>query len=114
MPQIIRRGDIWWMEWGGRGSEQTGLRPSLIIQNDAGNDRSNTTIVAAISTNVRTYPFMVRIPASASSLPEDSAVNLSQIMTADRSRLRRRAGSLPKDFMKDVDEAIHISLGLDL
>ena len=110
----IKRGEIYWVDWNpGRGSEQTGLRPALIIQNDIGNRLSITTIVAALTTAVeKSYPFLVRIAAKESSLPEDSRVNLAAIMTIDKSRLLRKCGQLKPDKMSEVDTAIKASLGL--
>ena len=112
----VRRGDIWWLDWSpGRGSEQLGQRPALVIQNDLGNQYSPTTIVAAITTKARTeYPFIVAIPASESGLPQDSFVNLAQILTVDKSRLIRKSGRLNQRKMKEIDAAVKVSLGLDM
>ena len=112
---MIKRGEIYWVDWSpGRGSEQSGLRPALIIQNDVGNQYSPTTIVAAISTApVKPYPFIVLITASESGLPGDSCINLSAIMTIDRTRLRAKCGQLSQARMAEVDTAIGKSLGLD-
>lgn len=113
MRPSIRRGEIWLAEWQrGRGNEQRGLRPSLVIQNDAGNANGHTTFLAAMSTSWRPYPFIVPIAASDSGLPRDSAVNLSQVQTMDRSRLLRQVGQLGPELMAIVDDAIRISLGL--
>ena len=114
MPQI-ERGELYWVDWNpGRGSEQTGIRPTLIIQNDIGNKLSTTTIVAACSTApVKRYPFIVPVTARDSGLPKDCAINLSAIMTIEQSRLRDRAGKLTEDRMREVDQAIKNSLGLD-
>jgi len=113
MRPAVRRGEIWLANWPrGLGSEQRGLRPSLIIQNDEGNDNGNTTIVAAISTSWRPYPFIVPITSSESGLPRASAVNLSQVQTIDRLRLIRRVGRLEVAAMMLINEAIRVSLGL--
>ncbi|MDA8346396.1 MAG: type II toxin-antitoxin system PemK/MazF family toxin [Thermaerobacter sp.] len=112
---MIRRGEIYWVNWSpGRGSEQAGLRPALIIQNDIGNQYSPTTIVAAISTKVppKAYPFQVLISVAESGLPEDSIVKCEQIMTVDSARLVNRVGQLPDTKMAEVDTAICRSLGL--
>ena len=114
MTTTIKRGDIFWVDWdSSRGSEQSGHRPALIIQNDTGNRASPTTIVAAITTAVnREYPFLVNITAAESGLPRDSTVNLSAILTIDQTRLSDRCGSLSQAKMHEVDEAIRTSLGL--
>jgi len=115
MPNEIRRGEIYWVDWDpARGSEQAGERPALIIQNDIGNKFSPTTIVASCSTAFeKSYPFLVSITARESGLPKDSKVNLSAIMTIDKSRLRDKCGMLSETKMAEVDKAIKHSLALD-
>lgn len=110
----VERGEIWWVDWNpGRGSEQIGQRPAVVIQNDMGNTYSPTTIVAAVTTQgKRPYPFIVPISASESGLPQDSFVNLSQILTVDKVRLVRKSGRLSQSKMDEIDEAIKVSLGL--
>jgi len=109
----VRRGEIWLANWPRRlGSEQRGLRPSLVIQNDEGNDNGNTTIVAAISTSWRPYPFIVPITSAQSGLPRDSAVNLSQVQTIDRLRLIRRVGRLEAAVMILVNQSLRVSLDI--
>ena len=112
---MIKRGQIYWVDWSpGRGSEQSGLRPALVIQNDIGNQSSPTTIVAAITTAfVKPYPFVVVITASESGLPKDSSVDLASIMTIDKTTLRDKCGELSQAKMAEVDVAIKKSLGLD-
>jgi len=114
MPGEVRRGDIYWIDWNpGRGSEQRGLRPALVIQNDIGNKYSTTTIVAALTTAVeKPYPFLVRVTAKESRLPKDSTVNLAVILTIDKARLGDKCGELNEAKMVEVDEAIKASLGL--
>ena len=111
---MVRRGDIYYVDWSpGRGSEQMGMRPALIIQNDIGNQFSPTTIVAAVSTRQRRpYPFHVNITAQESGLPQDSMVKCEQIQTIDQTRLDRRAGALSEQKMQEVDLALKRSLGL--
>jgi mRNA interferase MazF len=110
----IKRGEIYWIDWNpGRGSEQSGIRPALIIQNDIGNKFSPTTIVAALTTAAeKPYPFLVEITAKESGLPKNSMVNLSAILTVDKSRLMNTCGKLSNLKMDEVDEAIKASLGL--
>lgn len=115
MATEIKRGDIYWISWSpGRGNEQAGLRPALIIQNDTGNKFSSTTIVASCSTvRKREYPFIVNVAAGESGFSaQDFHINTSQIMTVDKSRLRERFGRLSDDVMEKVDRAIAISLDL--
>ncbi len=114
MPQEIKRGEIYWVDWSpSRGSEQGGVRPTLIIQNDTGNIYSPTTIVAACTTAMnKPYPFTVSVTKEESGLPKDCTVNLSAILTIDKSHLRDKCGELGKDKMDEVDSAIKVSLGL--
>ena len=114
MSAQIKRGELYWVNWNpGRGSEQTGERPALIIQNDIGNKYSPTTIIAACSTaQVKPYPFIVPITRQESGLSKDCSINLSAILTIDKSRLRDKAGELTNQKMAEVDEAIKNSLGL--
>ena len=115
MPNEIRRGEIYWVDWNpGRSSEQTGKRPALIIQNDIGNKHRSTTIIAACSAaQEKPYPFIVPVTAQESGLPRDCSVNFATIMTIDKSRLYERAGGLTEKKMVEVDEAIKKSLNLD-
>ncbi len=115
MPNEIRRGEIYWVNWDpGRGSEQTGKRPALIIQNDIGNKHSPTTIVAACSTaQKKPYPFIVPVTKKESGLPKDCSIDLATIMTIDKTRLGDKVGELTKQKMVEVDEAIKVSLSLD-
>ena len=114
MLKDVKRGEIYWADWDpARGSEQSGVRPALVIQNDVGNKYSSTTIVTAVTTaKIRPYPFTVNLAAKESGLLKESTVNLSQIMTIDRSRLKNKCGELNKVKMAEVDEAIKASLGI--
>ena len=114
MPEEVRRGEIHWVDWNpSRGSEQSGLRPALIIQNDIGNTYSPTTIIAALTTAIeKSYPFLVKVTAKESGLSKDSTVNLTAIMTIDKTRLTRKCGKLSESKMAEVNKAIIASLGL--
>ena len=114
MPSEIKRGEIYWVDWNpGRGSEQTGKRPALVIQNDTGNKLSPTTIVAACSAaQEKSYPFLVSVTRKESGLPKDCNINLAVIMTIDKTRLVDKAGELTEQKMAEVDTAIKISLSL--
>ncbi|MBM2812433.1 MAG: PemK-like protein [Chloroflexi bacterium] len=118
----IQRGDVFWVDWNpARGSEQAGVRPALVVQNDVGNRASATTIVAAITSRLeRVYPFMVRLAADESGLPRDSVVNLSQVVTIAQDRLLpprgeatlRPLGHVSYPKMTEVDTALRVSLGI--
>lgn len=112
---VVKRGEIYYVDWsGGRGSEQAGTRPALIIQNDIGNQFSPTTIIAAISTSEGSnYPFQVLIESQESGLPRASIVKCEHIQTIDQSRLGRLVGELRDPKLAEVDVAIHRSLGLE-
>ncbi|MCL2679581.1 MAG: type II toxin-antitoxin system PemK/MazF family toxin [Dehalococcoidia bacterium] len=114
MPDEVKRGEIYWLDWNpGRGSEQSGRRPALVIQNDIGNKYSPTTIVAALTTPIeKSYPFLVKVAAKEGGLSKDSMVNLAAIMTIDKARLVNKAGELGEVKMAEVDRAIKVSLGL--
>jgi len=108
-----KRGEIWTVDFNpGRGSEQRGLRPALVLQNDVGNEFAGTTIVAAITSTVRPYPVTVHLKGGEGGLAQESMVNLAQLLTADKQRLVRRLGSLPSSRMQQVEAALRISLGL--
>jgi len=111
---LVRRGEIYWVSFDPpRGSEQGGRRPALIVQNDTGNASSSTTIIAAITSRIKTpYPFHVNISAQESGLPQDSTVLLEQLLTFSKKRLLRRAGCLSTTKMRDIDVALQVSLGL--
>ena len=110
---MVARGEIYYVYWSpGLGSEQTGLRPALIVQNDIGNEFSSTTIVAAISSRrPRPYPFHVAITATESGLPQNSVVKCEQIQTVDQRRLGELVGQLGENKMREVDVALGLSLG---
>jgi mRNA interferase MazF len=93
-----------------RGSEQRGVRPALVIQNDVGNEYAATTIVAAITSTVKAYPVTVPLRKGEGGLPQPSMVNLAQILTVDKSRLQRRLGVVPPERLAAVDQAIRVSL----
>lgn len=113
----LHRGEIWQVDWSpGRGSEQTGVRPSLIVQRDAGNQSVTypNTIVAAVSTSGRAIPLHVQIQSSATNgLKADSYVKCEQLTTISKTRLVGKAwGRLSDAEMAQVDEALKLSLGL--
>ena len=127
MTVNIRRGDIYYADLSPVvGSEQGGLRPVLIIQNDVGNRFSPTVIAAAITSRTGKAKLPTHIEVSGSSgaisgalprrenrgLERDSVILLEQIRTLDKTRLREKMGRLDESTMKKVDAAIGISFGL--
>ena len=111
----IKRGDIFYADLSPVvGSEQGGLRPVLIVQNDVGNKYSPTVIAAAITSRVgkTKLPTHIDIHADRVGLARDSVVLLEQIRTIDKKRLREKMGHLDDSMMNEVNNAIGISFGL--
>lgn len=112
---VVRRGDIFFADLSPVvGSEQGGVRPVLILQNDIGNRYSPTTIVCAITSQIFKSPLPIHVDLRAedSSLNRDSVILLEQIRTIDKRRLRERVAHLNSAVMARVNTAITISLGL--
>jgi mRNA interferase MazF len=112
---IVKRGDIYYADLSPViGSEQGGVRPILVIQNDVGNKYSPTIIIAAITSQINKarLPTHVEITAQDFGLPKDSVVLLEQIRTIDKKRLREKIGKFDEDMMRKVDQALKISVGL--
>jgi mRNA interferase MazF len=108
-----KRGEVWLLNFNpGRGSEQKGIRPALILQNDTGNEYAATTIVAAITTTIKLYPVTVLLKARGSGLKKDSTVNLAQILTVDKNRLKKKLGSIDENLMQKIDRSLCVSLDL--
>jgi len=97
------------------GSEQGGVRPVLVIQNDIGNRFSPTIIVAAITAQIQKakLPTHVEIKADSHGFERDSVILLEQIRTLDKQRLTDKITKLDEETMKQIDEALEISLGLN-
>ncbi len=113
MKDFPRRGDVWLVNWNpARGSEQAGKRPALVIQNDIGNEKAPTTIVAAISGTVRVYPMNVPVRPPEGGLERPSIIKTGQILTISKERLEKRLGTLTQKRMDEVDRAIKLSLSL--
>jgi mRNA interferase MazF len=109
-----RRGEVWRVNFNpGRGSEQRWIRPALILQNDVGNQYAATTIVAAITTTLKRYPVTVVLEAGEGGLKAHSMVNLAQILTIDKRRLKERLGLVGAEAMEKVDQALSVSLALE-
>ena len=123
----ISRGEIYWVEFDPvRGSEQGGLRPAVVVQNDVGNRFSPTTVVAAITRTIppKPYPFVVIIEVEESGLPARSVINCSQVATiqtsGSASRLRpppgekdlRPVGKLGETTLDRVAAALRYNLAI--
>ena len=112
---IVKRGDIFYDDLSPVvGSEQGGVRPVLVVQNDIGNKYSPTVIVVAITSQINKakLPTHLEISAKEFGLAKDSVVLLEQIRTVDKQRLKDKIGKCSLRFMEKVDKALYISLGL--
>jgi mRNA interferase MazF len=113
----VHRGDIYYADLSPViGSEQGGVRPVLIVQNDVGNKFSPTVIAAAITSQTAKtrLPTHININADRCGLSKDSVVLLEQIRTLDKRRLKERMGTLDDGSMQKVDNALSISFGLGM
>ena len=113
---MIRRGDVYYADLSPViGSEQGGVRPVLIIQNDIGNRHSPTVICAAITSrmNKAKLPTPVELNASTSNMVKDSVILLEQLRTIDKKRLKDKVCHLDDRIQKKIDIALKISLELD-
>ncbi len=111
----IRRGDIYYADLSPVvGSEQGGIRPVLIVQNDVGNKYSPTVIAAAITsqTGKSKLPTHIEVYADKYGLAKDSVILLEQIRTLDKKRLKEKMGHLDDSVMGQVNSAITVSFGL--
>ncbi len=112
---VIKRGDIFYADLSPViGSEQGGVRPVLIVQNDIGNKYSPTVIAAAITSQINKakLPTHIEISAQEYGLLKDSVILLEQIRTIDKKRLREKIGHLDDELMDMVNEALNVSFGL--
>jgi len=110
----IKRGELYYADLSPVvGSEQGGVRPVLVVQNDVGNRYSPTVIAAAITSQLgkAKLPTHIALNAGEYGLPKDSVVLLEQIRTIDKRRLREKIGELPISLMHKVNDALMISLG---
>lgn len=112
---IVKRGDIYYADLSPVvGSEQGGVRPVLIVQNDVGNKYSPTVIAAAITSQINKakMPTHIELSAKEYGLSKDSVILLEQIRTIDKKRLREKIGRLDEQLMTSVNGALSISFGL--
>ncbi|MBQ7036488.1 MAG: type II toxin-antitoxin system PemK/MazF family toxin [Clostridia bacterium] len=113
---IVKRGDIYYADLSPViGSEQGGVRPVLVVQNDVGNRYSPTVIAAAITSQINKakLPTHIEIDARDYGLSRDSVVLLEQVRTIDKKRLKEKIGHLDDTMMHKVNDALEISFGLD-
>jgi len=112
---IVKKGDIYFADLSPVvGSEQGGVRPVLVVQNDVGNKFSPTIIVAAVTSQINKakLPTHVEIDAVNNGLSKNSVVLLEQLRTIDKKRLKERIGALDQELIPNVDEALSVSLGI--
>ena len=112
---IVKKGDLYFADLSPVvGSEQGGVRPVLVVQNDVGNRYSPTIIVAAVTsqTGKSKLPTHVELAATQGGLSKNSVVLLEQLRTIDKQRLKERIGTLSEAQIPSVDEALSVSLGI--
>ena len=110
---VVYRGEVYYADLAPViGSEQGGLRPVLIIQNDVGNKHSPTTIIAPITSRFTKKPLPTHVPLSNCGLAKDSIALCEQLRTIDKRRLGDKLGSMDEKDKVALDKAIEISLGL--
>lgn len=107
----MKRGDIYYVNLGRNvmGSEQSGVRPCLVIQNDVGNRHSPTTIVACITSKQTKSKIPTHVNVSGFGLPKDSVIMFEQLRTIDKCRVREYIGNIPNEIWED---ALKISIGV--
>ena len=113
---IVKRGDIYYADLSPViGSEQGGVRPVLVVQNDVGNKYSPTVIATAITSQINKakLPTHIELDAQGYGLSKDSVVLAEQIRTIDKKRLKEKIGHLDDDLMKRVNEALGVSFGIN-
>ena len=112
----IKKGDLYFADLSPvTGSEQGGIRPVLVVQNDVGNKYSPTIIVAAVTSrrNKADLPTHVEIAADGNGLSKNSVILLEQLRTIDKTRLKERIGTMDRNRLPEVNEALSVSLGID-
>ena len=113
---LIKRGEIYYADLSPVvGSEQGGMRPVLIVQNDVGNKFSPTVIAAAITSQrfKTSLPTHIQVNAHECGLSKDSIVLLEQVRTIDKQRLKEKMGNLDEKDMSRIDKALSVSFGLE-
>ncbi len=114
MIDFPNRGEIWLVDWSpSRGSEQKGIRPSLILQSDKGNSNKNypNTIVLTISTKGKNIPFHIKlIPDKINGLKEISYIKCEQILTISKKRLVKKVGAIGEDILDEIEKSVKLVL----
>ena len=111
---MIKRGEIYYADLNPVvGSEQGGIRPIVVLQNDVGNKYSPTVIAAATTSRLTKakLPTHIELTKENTPMPKNSVVLLEQIRTIDKSRIREKIGELPPDVMQQINDALLVSLG---
>ena len=111
---MVKRGELYYADLSPvMGSEQGGVRPVLVVQNDVGNKYSPTVIAAAVTSKIdkAKLPTHIELSAREYGLSKDSVVLLEQIRTLDKTRLKERIGQVSADKMRKINEALLVSLG---
>lgn len=110
-----RRGEIWWVNLDPTvGSETAKKRPCVILQNDVGNARSETTMVAPLLKGSKAYPFVVSVEVTAENgLDETRGIHLEQMRVVDSRRIERKLGTLEDKYWSDIEKAVCIVLGFN-
>jgi mRNA interferase MazF len=110
-----RRGELWWVNLDPTvGSETAKRRPCLILQNDVGNTRSDTTMVAPLLRGSKNYPFVVTVEATAANgLDEQRGIHLEQMRVVDNRRIDARLGTLEDIYWLQIEKAVGVVLGFD-
>jgi mRNA interferase MazF len=113
----MRRGELYWVDWSpGRGSEQTGRRPALVVQRDAANRNENypNTVIVTVSTKGKPIPFHVEIPPTEETgLRETSWAKCEQLLTISKERVEQRIGAVNAETLERIEIALKKVLGLD-
>ena len=111
---MIKRGEIYYADLNPVvGSEQGGIRPIIVLQNDVGNKYSPTVIAAATTSRLTKakLPTHIELTRENTPMPKDSVVLLEQIRMIDKSRIKEKIGELPPDVMQQINDALLVSLG---
>jgi len=113
----MRQGEVYWLRFGGQGSEPRGRRPAVVVQHDRFNRSAiTTTVVAAITSNLRlaAMPGNVRLRKGEANLPRSCVINVSQLLTVDRARLLRPMGALSYERLRHVLHGLALLLGTEV
>lgn len=110
----VKWGDVVIIDFGTQsGSEQSGVRPALVVQNDKGNQFSPTTIVCAItSAQKKRLPTHIDVSANETGLKKDSIILLEQVRTVDKAKIRQICGSVSKNIVEKIHKGLAISFGM--